>query len=105
MNKIVALLISLALLASTQTGWAQPKSQDSGPQEVAYGAGSFIGTLVYAPFKMSFCILGAITSGFALPIGGTRTAGNIAGASCKGSWVITPNNLRGREPVKFLGDT
>ena len=103
MKRIVALLISLALLASTQTGWAQSKSQDGGAQEVAYGAGSFIGTLVYAPFKMSFCILGAITSGFALPFG-TRTAGNIAGGSCKGSWVITPNNLKGREPVKFIGD-
>src|SRR5262249_18693121 len=62
MKKIVALLIGLALLASTQTGWAGPQSRDSGPQEVAYGAGSFLGTLVYAPFKVSFCILGAITS-------------------------------------------
>ena len=105
MRKIVVLLIGLALLASTQPGWAAPKSRDSGPQEVAYGAGSFIGTLVYAPFKASFCILGAITSGFAFPIGGQRVAGNIAGTSCKGSWVITPDNLKGREPVKFLGDT
>ena len=104
MKKTLSLLVALALLSSSEAGWAQPKSQDNGAEEVAYGAGSFIGTLVYAPFKASFCILGAISSGFALPIAGPRTAGNIAGTSCKGSWVITPDNLRGREPVKFLGD-
>jgi hypothetical protein len=27
-------------------------------QEVTYGAGSFFGTLLYAPVKTSFCIVG-----------------------------------------------
>lgn len=32
-----------------------------------------------------------------------RTAGNIAGSTCGGTWVITPDELKGRERVKFLG--
>ncbi len=104
MKKIVAFLMGLAMLGSSAAGWAQPKSRESGGEQVAYGAGSVLGTLVYAPVKTSFCILGAISSGFAFPIAGPRTAGNIAGSTCKGTWVITPDNLKGKERVKFLGD-
>ncbi len=105
MKKIVALLIGLALLVSSEAGWAQPTSRESGGEQVVLGAGSVLGTLVYAPVKASFCILGAISSGFAFPIAGPRTAGNIAGSTCKGTWVITPSALKGKERVKFLGDT
>lgn len=73
-------------------------------QQVVYGTGSVLGTLFYAPVKASFCILGAISSGFAYPIAGARTAGNIASTTCAGPWTITPGALKGEEPVKFVGD-
>jgi hypothetical protein len=101
---VVALLIGLVLLGQSAVGWAQPNSRESGAQQVAYGAGSVLGTLVYAPVKASFCILGAVSSGFAFPIAGPKTAGNIAGSTCKGTWAITPDALKGRERVKFVGD-
>ncbi len=104
MKNTVALVIGLALLAQSAVGWAQPNSRESGAQQVAYGAGSVLGTLVYAPVKASFCILGAVSSGFAFPIAGPKTAANIAGSTCKGTWVITPGTLKGREPVKFVGN-
>ena len=103
MKKTLALLIGLVLIGSSEAGWAQSNSPDSTGEQAALGAGSFIGTLVYAPVKASFCILGAITSGFAFPIAGQRTASNIAGATCGGTWVITPDALKGRERVKFIG--
>jgi hypothetical protein len=105
MRTIAALLIGLAVLGSSEAGWAQPNSGDGAGQQAAYGAGSVFSTLVYAPLKASFCILGAISSGFALPIAGPRTAGHIAGTTCGGSWVITPDNLKGNQPVKFVGGT
>ena len=105
MKRIVTLLLGLALLGQSTVGWAQSNSQETGPQQVAYGAGSVLGTLVYAPVKASFCILGAISSGFAFPIAGAKTAGNIAGATCKGTWAITPDALKGKEHVKFVGDS
>jgi len=73
------------------------------PAYTTYGTGSVLGTLVYAPFKATFCILGGITSGFTFPFAGADTAGRVATAGCGGTWAITPDVLRGREPVKFVG--
>jgi hypothetical protein len=80
-----------------------PARAESTAQEVAYGVGSATSTLVYAPVKASFCILGAVTSGLTLPFGGPRTAGKVASTACGGTWVVTPAALRGREPVRFMG--
>ena len=73
-------------------------------KEVAQTAGSVFGTLVYAPVKASFCILGAIGSGFTY-MADSKTAGKVARASCGGTWVITPNAVAGKESVHFVGDT
>src|SRR5258705_6241615 len=95
----VALAVAVAVLAA-----ALPVSAaDSTSQEVAYGVGSVTGTLVYAPVKASFCILGAVTSGFTLPFGGPRTAEKVASAACGGTWAVTPDVLKGREPIRFVG--
>ena len=70
-----------------------------------YGAGSVFGTMLYAPFKTSFCVVGAVTSGLTLPFGGTQTAGKVATAACAGTWAITPAVLKGQEQVRFVGGT
>jgi hypothetical protein len=92
-------------LGSAQTVSGSASSQaETTPEQVGHGVGSVVGTLVYAPFKATFCILGAITSVAALPFG-TDTAGKVVGASCRGTWVISPDVVRGKEPVNFVGDT
>lgn len=94
----------LALAASLAVaGLAAPAAADSAAQDVAYGTGSVLGTAVYAPFKATFCILGAITSGFTFPFAGADTAGRVATAGCGGTWAITPGVLKGQEHVKFVG--
>jgi hypothetical protein len=60
--------------------------------------------MVYAPLKATFCILGGIGSGFTA-IASPPTAGKVAMASCGGAWTVSPNVIRGREPLKFVGDT
>ena len=84
-------------------GLAAPAAADSAAQDVAYGAGSVLGTAVYAPFKATFCILGGITSGFTFPFAGADTAGRVATTGCGGTWAITPAVLKGQEHVKFVG--
>ncbi len=79
------------------------EAAESGAQEAAYGAGSVFTTLLYAPVKTGFCLVGAATSGLTLPFGGTETAGKVATAACGGTWTITPDTLRGKEPVRFMG--
>ena len=72
--------------------------------EVAQTAGSVFGTLVYAPVKASFCILGGIGSGFTY-LADSKTAAKVARASCGGTWVITPSAVAGKESVHFVGNT
>ena len=103
MKQILALFAGGALVVTTAVAPVHAASKDSTAQEVAYGAGSFFGTLLYAPFKTSFCVVGAVTSGLTLPFGGTQTAGKVATAACGGTWVITPSTLKGQEQVRFVG--
>ena len=79
-------------------------ANESTPQQVAYGAGSVLGTLVYSPVKASFCVLGGVAGAFTA-IASPRTAGKVVGGSCRGTWGITPSTLKGQEPVQFVGDT
>jgi len=99
-SKLAALGITLAMLAAA---WPGAAAAESTSQDVAYGVGSVTTTLVYAPIKASFCILGAVTSGFTLPFGGPRTAEKVASTACGGTWMVTPAVLKGREPVHFVG--
>jgi hypothetical protein len=101
MPYIVALLLVVALAGSSAPSWA---SSESTAVEVGAAAGSAFGTIVYAPFKAVFCALGGIGSGFTA-IASPPTAGKVAMATCGGSWVLTPNIIQGREPLKFIGDT
>jgi hypothetical protein len=73
-------------------------------ERVAWGIGSAFGTLVYVPFKASFCILGAIGSGFTYVVD-PRTGDKVVRGACGGTWVITPDVVKGKEPVHFVGDT
>lgn len=103
MKYLLALLLGMGLVVSTAVVPAGAESGQSASQEVAYGAGSVFGTLLYAPFKISFCVVGAVTSGLTLPFGGPQTAERVATAACGGTWAITPSVLRGREQVRFVG--
>ena len=62
MRDLLVLFLALALMGSSSSSWA---SSASTAAEVTSSAGSALGTLVYAPFKATLCILGGIGSGFA----------------------------------------
>ena len=101
MKRTASLVVLTVILAVA--GLHGTAAADSTAEQVTYGAGSVLGTVVYAPFKATFCILGGITSGFTCPFAGAATASRVATAGCGGTWAITPDVLKGREPVKFVG--
>src|SRR5262249_6213766 len=103
MKAVFPLLFGLLLLGQMSIVAASAAANESTPQQVAYGAGSVFGTLVYAPVKTSFCILGGVTSAFTA-IASPPTAGKVARASCGGTWGITPAALKGREQIKYVGE-
>jgi hypothetical protein len=104
MQKILGSALGLMLLASTAVLAVRAEASESAAQDAAYGAGGVFTTLLYAPLKTSFCIVGGVASVFTLPFGGTDTAGKVATAACGGTWMITPDTLRGKEPVRFVGE-
>jgi hypothetical protein len=100
-----AVIVATVVGASSQTvSTTASTAVETTPAQVGYGAASVLGTLIYTPFKATFCTLGSIVGVTALPFG-TERAGKIVGASCRGSWVITPDVVKGKEPVNFVGDT
>ncbi len=103
MKQSLAVVLGIALLGAMAVAPARAAAKDSTSQEVAYGAGSFFGTLLYAPFKTSFCVVGAVTSGLTLPFGGTQTAGKVASATEVVEMQRLARTLKGQEPVRFVG--
>ena len=101
MRKTLLVVLVLSVVGALAAG---PAHADSPGQEVAYGAGSVFGTLLYAPLKTSFCVVGAVTSGLALPFSGPQGSARMATAACAGTWAITPAVLKGQEPVRFVGE-
>lgn len=103
MKRAGAVLLGLMLLGQSGVALAESGSSESTPQQALYGAGSALGTIVYAPFKIGFCVLGGVASAFTA-IASPETARKVVRASCRGTWTITPEALRGKERVRFVGD-
>src|SRR5262245_58813094 len=97
MRHIVGLFLVLTLVGSSAPGWAD----ESTAVEIGSAAGSAFGTMIYAPVKATFCVLGGIGSGLTAIVS-PPTAGKVAMATCGGSWTVTPNMMRGRESPKFI---
>ena len=101
MRHIVEFFLVVTLVGSSVPAWADSEST---AVEIGSAAGSAFGTMIYAPVKATFCVLGGIGSGLTAIVS-PPTAGKVAMATCGGSWTVTPNMMRGRESPKFIGDT
>jgi hypothetical protein len=115
--RFVAFVIILALSTVTSVGptWSQdsqpvapaPSSDSEGgnPSSAGMQAAAGISTLLYFPFKAAFAIGGAIVGGLAYAFSGgnEQAAKSIWNTSLNGTYVITPEHLRGDRPIRFLG--
>src|SRR4030095_2429512 len=99
MRHIVALFVVVALVGSSALGWADSKST---AVEIGSAAGSGFGTMIYAPIKATFCVLGGIGSALTAIVS-PPTAGKVAMATCGGSWTVTPTMIQGQGKPKFIG--
>jgi hypothetical protein len=101
----VALLLVLALAGHGGAAWAQATPPDSGVKQASHNVASVVATGLYAPLKAGLCILGGGSSGLVFLSSGPRAARAVAGAACEGTWVITADALRGKEPIEFVADS
>jgi len=103
----VFMLIVFALIVGFGTPVVSfAAEEESGPgNEAALGVGSFFLTLVYTPVKLAYAILGGIIGGFTYGLtgGDLETAQSVWEPSVYGTYVITPDHLKGNEPVRFVG--
>jgi len=103
----VFMLIVFALVVGIGTPVVSfaAEEESSPSNEAALGVGSFFLTLVYAPVKMAYAIGGGIVGGFAYALtgGDLETAQDVWEPSVYGTYVITPDHLKGNEPVRFVG--
>ena len=104
MRYVCAMILSVALIGHSAPGWAGSSSDEGTLSHAGYGAGSAFGTVLYAPLKATFCLLGGLGSAVTYPAS-QPTASKIATASCGGTWVITPDVLRGQEKFRPIGES
>jgi hypothetical protein len=83
----------------------EPPVQESATADLGYGLGAAVASLFYIPAKFTYATLGLVTGGlgYALTGGRADVANNIIYPAVGGHWVVTPSNLKGTEPIYFVG--
>ncbi|GMV51147.1 hypothetical protein FBQ96_05010 [Nitrospirales bacterium NOB] len=102
------MLCSVSLLLTpvlAQESNVPVSTSDSTASGVGMQVGSFLASLIYSPLKLAFAIGGGVVGGLAYGFSGgsTQTAKNIWIPSMYGTYIITPDHLRGDKPIRFLG--
>jgi hypothetical protein len=84
---------------------APVSSNDASASGVGIQAGSALATIIYFPLKLAFAIGGGVVGGLAYGFSGgsEQTAKNIWIPSMYGTYIITPEHLKGDKPIRFLG--
>lgn len=96
-------VLSTPLYAQTAGTTAQPAEPVT--EELGYGVGSALATVLYIPLKVTYAGLGLLTGGLGYVLTGGRAdvASNIIYPAVRGNYVVTPSHLKGTEPIYFVG--
>jgi hypothetical protein len=97
-------VMSTPLHAQTTAPVDQPPEQPV-TQELGYGVASALASVFYIPAKVTYAGLGLVTGGLGYVLTGGRTdvATNIIYPAVRGHYVVTPNHIKGIEPIYFVG--
>ena len=106
---VVVLCTALSVPTASSEEPLPPASSDSteggSASSAGMGAAAGVSTLLYLPLKAAFAIGGGLVGGLAYAFsGGNETAAkSIWTTSMYGTYIITPEHLRGDRPIRFLG--
>ena len=97
-------VMSAPLHAQTTNPGDQPAEQPVSA-ELGYGVASALASVFYIPAKVTYAGLGLLTGGLGYVLTGGRSdvASNIIYPAVRGHYVVTPNQLKGAEPIYFVG--
>ncbi len=101
---VLCVFVLMVCLGLPGMSWAEDEGS-SQTNEAALGFGSGILTFLYLPAKVVYATLGGIVGGFTYGLtgGDLETAKSVWEPSMYGTYVITPDHLKGNEPVRFYG--
>jgi hypothetical protein len=93
------------LYAQTPPAAAQPAADGGVVEEAGYGVGAAVASFFYIPAKVMYAGLGLMTGGVGYVVSGGRAdvANNIIYPAVRGNYLVTPSNLKGTEPIYFVG--
>jgi hypothetical protein len=94
-----------ALVIVMLLGGVSPARAENTWSNFGMGVGAVLSSCLYSPAKLIYATVGAVTGGLAyvLTVGNTEIACNIWDPSVRGTYIITPNMLKGKEEVQFVG--
>ena len=108
----IGLVVALCTILTVPAAWSQepnpPASSDNeggSASSAGMGAAAGLSTLLYLPLKAAFAIGGGLVGGLAYAFSGgnENAAKSIWTTSMYGTYIITPDHLRGDKPIRFLG--
>jgi len=106
----VVLVVAFYHLAQVPVSAAQQgvqEGRDDGTQntlsQFGLGAASFFLTVPYSASKVALAALGGIWGGLEYVLGEEEAAKEVWDTSVRGTYVITPEHLKGNKSIRFLG--
>lgn len=106
--KGIALASMVAVMSSplyAQTAGTNSQPAEPVHEELGYGVGAALASVFYIPAKVTYAGLGLLTGGLGFILTGGRAdvANNIIYPAVRGNYVVTPNHLKGTDPIYFVG--
>ncbi len=112
LGSLIAVTVLLTALLFVPAGWSQTPGSESPqkqpadtPRSSALQAASLLHTIPYGAAKLGFSLVGGFAGGvvYALSGGDLAIAKEIWSYFMKGTYVLTPEHLKGNKPVHFVG--
>ncbi len=97
----VALLTALmAMTLQAGPAWAESQAAEAG-----IGTAAALTSLIYGPVKVTYATLGLVIGGIAWGLSGgdSDVMNAIITPAVRGDYVVTPDMLRGRDDLEFIG--
>ena len=102
---LCAWLCAALLLMAPATSWSADSDVGATAAEGGMGSAAALASLVYGPLKLVYALGGAtIAAGaWAFSGGDSEVADTVLTRAVRGTYVITPEELRGQKEIEFVG--
>jgi hypothetical protein len=101
----IGAFVGIMVVAGT-VGWSAPARAGYG-SEFGWGMAAIGANAFYIPAKLVYATVGGITGGlgYLLTLGNTAALHTVLGPSVGGTYILTPDMLRGEQPILFSGES